>query len=112
METNLVRAGTTRAAPSVRAVCLAGWVLFVLTVAAEPAIGVGVGINQSDSAAKIAGRLADHTTQLVVVEGFCVVHAAMLPIHLWKLHDRLLRAVTADSHALGSLLGDNREVDR
>jgi hypothetical protein len=104
MATSRVDAGTTRAAPGwERSAWLAG-ILFVLAVVAESAIGLGVGINQSDSAAKIANTLADHKNRLVVVEGFCVVYAAMFPIYLWKLYDRFLRTDAAGSRALGSLL--------
>ena len=82
---------------------LAG-ILFVLAVLAESAIGLGVGINQNDSASKIANTLADHRNRLVVVEGFCVVYAAMLPIYLWKLYDRFLHTDAEGSRALGSLM--------
>ena len=40
----------------------------------------------------------------MVVEGFCVVYAAMFPIYLWKLYDRLLHTDAEGSGALGSLL--------
>ncbi len=82
---------------------LAG-ILFVLAVLVESAIGLGVGINQNDSAAKIASTLADHKNRLVVVEGFCVVYAAMFPIYLWKLYDRFLHTDAEGSRALGSLM--------
>ena len=40
----------------------------------------------------------------MVVEGFCVVYAAMLPIYLWKLYDRFLHTDAEGSRALGSLM--------
>ena len=79
-------------------------ILYVLAVVAESAIGLGVGINQNDSAAKIATELADHRTRLVVIEGLCVVYTAMFPIYLWKLYDRFLRTDVDGSRALGALL--------
>jgi hypothetical protein len=82
---------------------LAG-ILYVLAVLVESAIGLGVGINQNDSAAKIATELADHRTRLVVVEGLCVVYTAMFPIYLWKLYDRFLHTDSDGSRALGALL--------
>jgi hypothetical protein len=63
-----------------------------------------VGINQNDSAAKIASELADHRTTLLVVTCLCVVYAAMFPIYLWKLYDLFLRTDADGSRALGSLL--------
>ena len=80
----------TRAVPGWERYAWLAGILFVLAVLAESAIGLGVGINQNDSAAKIATTLADHKNRLVVVEGFCVVYAAMFPIYLWKLYDRFL----------------------
>jgi Domain of unknown function (DUF4386) len=108
MAISIADAGTspaaTRATPGwVRYAWLAG-VLFVLAVIAESAIGLGVGINQNDSAARIASALADHRNRLVVVEGFCVVYAAMFPIYLWKLYDRFLHTDAESSRALGSLM--------
>jgi hypothetical protein len=79
-------------------------ILYVLAVVAESAVGLGVGINQNDSAAKIASELADHRTTLLVVTCLCVVYAAMFPIYLWKLYDLFLRTDADGSRALGSLL--------
>jgi hypothetical protein len=108
MATSLVDAGTTeqttRDAPGWERYAWVAGILFVLAVVAESAIGLGVGINQNDSAAKIANTLADHKNRLVVVEGFCVVYAAMFPIYLWKLYDRFLRTGGDSARALGSLL--------
>ena len=108
MAASIVDAGTSPAATRVtpgweRYAWLAG-ILFVLAVIVESAIGLGVGINQNDSAAKIVNTLADHRNRLVVVEGFCVVYAAMFPIYLWKLYDRLLHTDAEGSCALASLM--------
>jgi hypothetical protein len=109
METDLVDGvGTTpataRTAPGWERYAWVTGILFVLAVVVESAIGIGVGINQNDSAAKIANALADHKSRLVVVEGLCVVYAVMFPIYLWKLYDRLLDTDADGSPALGSLL--------
>jgi hypothetical protein len=61
-------------------------IVYVLAVVAESAVGLGVGINQNDSAAKIATELADHRTRLVVVEVLCVVYAAR--IECWGFGNR------------------------
>ncbi|MGO9853609.1 MAG: hypothetical protein ACLPYY_00990, partial [Acidimicrobiales bacterium] len=108
MATSIVDAGTsratTRAAPGWERYAWLAGILFVLAVIVESAIGLGVGINQNDSAAKVANTLADHRNRLVVVEGFCVVYAAMFPIYLWKLYDRLLHTDADGLRALGALL--------
>jgi hypothetical protein len=108
MAASIVDAGAspaaTRATPGWERYAWLAGILFVLAVIAESAIGLGVGINQNDSAAKIASALADHRSRLVVVEGFCVVYAAMFPIYLWKLYDRLLRTEAESSRTLGSLM--------
>jgi len=109
MASNLVddAGATPAAAPAVPGWERYAWVagiLFVLAILAESAIGLGVGINQNDSAAKIANALAGNKNRLVVVEGLCVVYAAMFPIYLWKLHDRFLHTDADGSRALGSLL--------
>ncbi len=94
----------TRASPTWERYAWVAGILYVIAVVAESAVGLGVGINQNDSAAKIATELADHRTRLMVVEGLCVVYAAMFPIYLWKLYDRLLRSDADGSRALGALL--------
>jgi hypothetical protein len=95
---------TTPAVPGWERYAWVAGILFVLAILAESAIGLGVGINQNDSAAKIANALAGHKNRLVVVEGLCVVYAAMFPIYLWKLYDRFLHTDADGSRALGSLL--------
>jgi len=97
-------AAATRTSPTWERYAWVAGILYVLAVVAESAVGLGVGINQNDSAAKIATELADHRTRLVVVEGLCVVYAAVFPIYLWKLYDRLLRTDADGSRALGALL--------
>jgi hypothetical protein len=94
----------TRAAPAWERYAWAAGIIYVLAVVAESAVSIGVGINQNDSAAKIASALADHTTTLLVVEALCVVYAAMFPIYLWKLYDLLLRGDADGPPALGTLL--------
>jgi hypothetical protein len=103
VEDDPVGAGTRASSTWVRYAWVAG-ILYVLAVVVESAVSLGVGINQNDSAAKIASQLADHRTTLVVVTCLCVVYAAMFPIYLWKLYDRLLHTDAEGSHALGSLL--------
>ena len=94
----------TRTSPTWERYAWVAGILYVLAVVAESAVGLGVGINQNDSAAKIASELADHRTTLLVVECLCVVYAAMFPIYLWKLYDLFLRTDADGSRALGSLL--------
>jgi hypothetical protein len=94
----------TRISPTWERYAWVAGVLYVLAVVAESAVGLAVGINQNDSAAKVATELADHRTRLVVVEGLCVVYAVMFPIYLWKLYDRLLRTDADGSRALGTLM--------
>jgi hypothetical protein len=108
MATSPVDAGTARAAtrtgPGWERYAWVAGILFVLAVVAESAVSIGVGINQNDSAAKISNALVHHRTTLLVVECLCVVYAAMFPIYLWKLYDRILNTDTHGAGALGSLL--------
>jgi hypothetical protein len=94
----------TRTTPTWERFAWVAGILFVIAVVAESAVSAGVGINQNASAAKIASGLADHRTTLLVVECLCVIYAAMFPIYLWKMYDRLLRTESNGSRALGSLL--------
>ena len=82
----------------------AAGILYVVALLAESAVGLGVKINQNDSAAKIANALADHRSRFVVVECLCVVYAATFPIYLWKLYDLLVRSEVDGARALGALL--------
>ncbi len=61
-------------------------ILFVLALAAEAAVAFGVGVNQDDSAVKIATALNDHRGRLLVIAYLSVVYAAMFPIYLSRLH--------------------------
>ena len=66
-------------------------IVFVLATVAEAVVGfTGVKINQNDSAAKIAGALADHRKRVLLLAYLSVLYAAAFPIYLSKLH-RLLR---------------------
>ena len=69
----------------------------------SPRLGSGSASTRT-TRPRIANTLADHKNRLVVVEGFCVVYAAMFPIYLWKLYDRFLHTDAEGSRALGSLL--------
>ena len=97
-------ATATRSSPAWERYAWVAGILFVVAVVTESAISLGIPINQNDSAAKIASALADHRTRLLVVEGVCVVYAAMFPIYLWKMYDLFLRSDAEGSSALGSLL--------
>ena len=66
-------------------------IVFVLATVLEAVVGfTGVKINQNDSAAKIAGALADHRKRVLLLAYLSVLYAAAFPIYLSKLH-RLLR---------------------
>lgn len=78
-------------------------ILFVVALAAEAVVAFGVGLNQDDSAAKIANALYDHRERLLVIAYLSVVYAAMFPIYLSRLYN-LLRGDTARTRALGSLV--------
>jgi Domain of unknown function (DUF4386) len=70
---------------------------------AETVVALGVGVNQNDSAAKIAKALHDHRDRLLVITYLSVVYAAMFLIYLAKLHD-LLRRDTDRPRFPGSLV--------
>ncbi len=78
-------------------------ILFVLALAAEAAVAFGVGVNQDDSAAKIATALYDHRQRLLVIAYLSVVYAAMFPIYLSRLY-LLLRGESGRPRVLGSLV--------
>ena len=94
----------THTAPAWERYAWVAGILYVLALVAVSAVGLGVGFNPNDSAAKIARELAGHRTTLLVVTCLCVVYAAMFPIYLWKLYDLFLRTDADGSRALGSLL--------
>jgi len=78
-------------------------ILFIVALAAETAVAFGVGVNQDDSAAKIATALYDHRQRLVAIACLSVVYAAMFPIYLSRLY-HLLRGEPGRRPALGSLV--------
>ena len=78
-------------------------IVYVIAFLAETVISAGVGVNQNDSAAKIANALADHRETLLMVAYLSVVYAAMFPIYLSRLHD-LLRGDDDRRRFLGSLV--------
>jgi hypothetical protein len=78
-------------------------ILFVVALAAEAVVAFGVGVNQDDSAAKIASALYVHRERLLVIAYLSVVWAAMFPIYLSRLYN-LLRGDTARTRVLGSLV--------
>jgi hypothetical protein len=78
-------------------------ILFVVALAAEAVVAFGVGVNQDESAAKIANALYVHRERLLVIAYLSVVYAAMFPIYLSRLYN-LLRGDTARTRVLGSLV--------
>jgi hypothetical protein len=78
-------------------------ILFAVALAAEAVVAFGVGVNQDDSAAKIANALYVHRERLLVIAYLSVVYAAMFPIYLSRLYN-LLRGDTARTRVLGSLV--------
>jgi hypothetical protein len=85
-----------------RYACVAG-IIFVLALVTEAVVAFGVGVNQDDSAAKIANALYVHRERLLVMAYLSVVYAAMFPIYLSRLYN-LLRGDTARTRVLGSLV--------
>jgi hypothetical protein len=79
-------------------------ILFVVALAAETAVAFGVGVNQDDSAAKIATALYDHRQRLLVIAYLSVVYAAMFPIYLCRLHHLLRGDDPSRPRVLGSLV--------
>jgi hypothetical protein len=69
----------------------AAGIVYVVALVAETVVALGVGVNQNDSAAKIANALYDHRGRLLVITYLSVVYAAMFLIYLAKLHDLLRR---------------------
>ena len=81
----------------------AAGILFVIFFVAESVVAVGIGVNQNDSAAKIAAALHDHHQRLVVIACLSVVYAVMFVIYLSRLHD-LLRSNTGRPGLLSLLV--------
>ncbi len=94
------------ASPSSRAweryVWVAG-IVFVVALAAEVVVAIGVPASQTDSATTIANALADHQERLLVIAYLSVVYAAAFPIYLSRLH-RLLRGDPDRAGFLGPLV--------
>jgi hypothetical protein len=81
----------------------AAGILFVVAIASEAVISIGVELSQDDSAAKIANGLHDHHKRLLVVASLSVVYAASFPIYLSRLY-HLLRGDDDRPGVLGSLV--------
>lgn len=81
----------------------AAGIVFVVAFVAETVVSTGVGVNQNDSAVKIANAMHDHRQQLLVITYLSVVYAAMFLIYLSRLYD-LLRGDTDRRRFLGSLV--------
>ncbi len=78
-------------------------ILFVVALAAEIVVAVGVELSQNDSAAKIANGLHAHETRLIVIACLSVVYAVMFVIYLSVLHN-LLNGNSDRARVLGSLV--------
>ena len=78
-------------------------IVFFIALVAETVVALGVGVNQNDSAAKIATALYDHRGRLLVITYLSVVYAATFLIYVAKLHD-LLRRDTDRPRFLSSLV--------
>jgi hypothetical protein len=78
-------------------------ILFVVALAAEIVVALGVNLTQNDSAAKIANGLHAHETRLTVIACLSVVYAVMFVIYLSALHN-LLRGDSDRTRAFGSLV--------
>jgi len=78
-------------------------IVFVIALVAESVVAVGVGVNQDDSAAKIANALYEHRERLLLIAYLSVVYAAMFVIYLSGL-SKLLRGDTNRTRVLGSLV--------
>jgi hypothetical protein len=78
-------------------------IVFVIAFVAETTVSIGIGVNQNDSAVKIANALRGHREQLLAIACLSVVYAAMFMIYLGRLYD-LLRGDTDRRRFLGSLV--------
>ncbi len=98
-------AGSREAAPSrpwVRYAWAAG-IVFVVALAAEVVVALGVGLTANDSAGKIARGLHEHHTRLLVITYLSAVYATAFLIYLGSLYN-LLRGDTGRPRILGSLV--------
>jgi len=78
-------------------------ILFVIAFVAETVVSIGVGVNQNDSAAKIAQALHAHRERLLVVAYLSVVYASAFLVYLGGLYD-LLRGDMGRRRFAGSLV--------
>ena len=78
-------------------------IVFVVALAAEIVVALGVKLTENDSAAKIAKGLHAHETRLTVIACLSIVYAVMFVIYLGALHN-LLRGDSDRTRALGSLV--------
>lgn len=91
----------THTAPGWERYAWVAGVLYVLAVVAESAVGLGVGINQNDSAAKIARELADHRTGslFAFAAGVLLFRSGVLP--RWLAWVSILVAILLFVQAFG-----------
>lgn len=71
-----------------------GGVVYVAALLTESVVSLGFKVSQDDSAAKIAGSLADHHKRLILVFCLCIVYVAGFVVYLTRLDDLLRRATT------------------
>src|SRR5690242_3839386 len=69
-------------------------IVFVVALVAESVVSAGVGVNQNDTAVKIASALYNTRGRQLVIAYLSVVYAAAFPIYLSRLSG-LLRGDTA-----------------
>ena len=81
----------------------AAGIIYVIALLAEIVVALGVGLTQSDSAAKIASGLHEHRDRLLVIACLSVVYATAFLIYLCSLYN-LLRGDTDRPRVLGSLV--------
>ena len=66
-----------------------GGIVFVVFLIAEAGVSLAIKANQDDSAAKIAGELADHRRTLIVAACLSIVYAVGFVVYLTRLHELL-----------------------
>jgi hypothetical protein len=95
--------GTARGRTACERYAWTAGILFVVALAAEIVVALGVNLTQNDSAAKIANGLHAHETRLTVIACLSIVYAVTFVIYLSALHN-LLRGDSDRTRALGSLV--------
>lgn len=81
--------GTWTSGVQARYLWLSG-IVFVIALVAESVVGgAGVKLTQNDSPTKIASRLHEHRTLLLVLAYLSVVYAVTFAIYIWRLYDLL-----------------------